>query len=94
MTSVESSLLFSPIKVGTVDLKHRVVMAPLTRHRSTQKDHIPLDIVSTYYDQRASVTGTLIISEATLVALKAGGRDYIPGIWSDAQIEAWKKVRY
>ena len=68
------------------------VMAPLTRFRADAR-HVPTDLAVKYYAQRASVPGTLIISEATFIAAKAGGYDQVPGIWSEEQISAWKKVR-
>jgi len=90
MSSSVSSL-FQPLRVGTVDVQHRVVMAPLTRFRAN-KDHIHGELAKTYYGQRASVPGTLIISEATFIAPQAGGYANAPGIWSDAQIAGWKPV--
>ena len=45
-----------------------------------------------YYRQRASVPGTLLISEAITIAPEAGGRPHVPGIWSEEQISAWKEV--
>src|ERR1700761_5900548 len=78
----EPSLLFTPLKVGNVVLKHRVVMAPLTRFRATKKSHVPLDYVKTYYSQRSSVPGTLIITEGTFIAPHTGGFDSAPGIWN------------
>jgi NADPH2 dehydrogenase len=45
-----------------------------------------------YYSQRGSARGTLIITEATLIAEKAGGLDSVPGIWNEEQINAWKEV--
>ncbi|KAH8993133.1 putative NADPH2 dehydrogenase chain OYE2 [Lactarius akahatsu] len=83
--------LFQPIRVGTVDLQHRVVMAPVTRHREN-KDHVHGELAKTYYTQRSGVPGTLMITEATFIAPQAGGYGNIPGIWSDAQIAAWKSV--
>ncbi|KAH9476285.1 Chanoclavine-I aldehyde reductase fgaOx3 [Psilocybe cubensis] len=84
--------LFQPIRVGDLDLSHRVVLAPLTRFRADDK-HVPLpDLVAEYYAQRASIAGTLLITEATFIAPKAGGYPYVPGIWSEDQIKAWKKV--
>ncbi|KZT25847.1 NADH:flavin oxidoreductase/NADH oxidase [Neolentinus lepideus HHB14362 ss-1] len=91
MSAVAKSKLFEPILVGTVKLQHRVVMAPLTRFRHVNK-HIPSDMTSEYYGQRASVPGTLLITEATFVAERAGGYPYAPGIWSPEQIQGWKKV--
>ncbi|KAL5505018.1 hypothetical protein ACEPAH_7681 [Sanghuangporus vaninii] len=83
--------LFQPIKVGNLQLSHRVVLAPLTRFRADDA-HVPTDIMTEYYAQRASVPGTLLITEATPVAAKAAGQPNTPGIWNDAQIEGWKKV--
>ena len=91
MSSIQPKL-FQPISVGNVELQHRVVMAPLTRFRADAR-HVPTDLAVKYYAQRASVPGTLIISEATFIAAKAGGYDQVPGIWSEEQISAWKKVR-
>jgi NADPH2 dehydrogenase len=88
-----SSALFEPIKVGTLELQHRVVLAPLTRYKATD-EHVPyLPLVANYYSQRASRPGTLLITEATFIAARAGGYAHIPGIWSPAQIAAWKVVR-
>ncbi|KAH9002869.1 hypothetical protein EDB83DRAFT_2533590 [Lactarius deliciosus] len=83
--------LFQPLRVGTVDLQHRVVMAPLTRLRAN-KDHVLGELAKTYYTQRSSVPGTLIISEATIIAPQATGYSNVPGIWSDAQIASWKLI--
>lgn len=89
--SAIASKLFQPIRVGTVQLAHRVVMSPMTRNRNTA-DHVPTDLVLEYYTQRAAKPGTLIITEATIIADKASGQEFVPGIWSDKQVEEWKKV--
>ncbi|KAF8890996.1 hypothetical protein BD779DRAFT_1671122 [Infundibulicybe gibba] len=47
-----------------------------------------------YYTQRASTPGSLLITEATLIAAQAGGYVNVPGIWSQPQIDAWKQVRF
>ncbi|KAF2154227.1 FMN-linked oxidoreductase [Myriangium duriaei CBS 260.36] len=83
--------LFSPLKLGSLTLSNRLIMAPLTRFRA-DKDHIPLPMVSTYYAQRASYPGTLLITEATFISPQAGGYANVPGIWSQAQIAAWKEI--
>lgn len=88
---MSTSKLFQPIKVGNAALKHRVVMAPLTRFRATDA-HVPSLLAAEYYAQRASVEGTLIITEATFIAQSAGGYGNVPGIWSEEQITGWKKV--
>ncbi|KIY66549.1 NADH:flavin oxidoreductase/NADH oxidase [Cylindrobasidium torrendii FP15055 ss-10] len=85
------SNLYKPIKLGPLELSHRIVLAPLTRYRATD-DHVPLPTVKEYYGQRASIPGTLLITEATYIAAKAGGDSNVPGIWNDAQIAAWKEV--
>jgi NADPH2 dehydrogenase len=91
MTIQTASELFEPLRLGTLDLSHRVVMAPLTRFR-TNSDHVTLPFVKDYYAQRASTPGTLIISEAAVVSRLAGSFTNMPEIWSDAQIAAWKEV--
>ncbi|KAH9988897.1 hypothetical protein BJV77DRAFT_1019753, partial [Russula vinacea] len=77
--------------LGGLNLQHRVVMAPLTRFRAN-KSHVHGELAKTYYDQRATVPGTLIIAEATFIAPQAAGYENVPGIWSDAQIAGWKAV--
>jgi N-ethylmaleimide reductase len=84
------STLFSPVKIGPYQLSHRVVMAPLTRMRSDPGD-IPSDLMVKYYSQRAS-KGGLIISEATPVSIRGYGYAGAPGIYSDRQIEGWRRV--
>jgi N-ethylmaleimide reductase len=81
--------VFSPYTLGQLQLKNRMVMAPLTRSRAGA-DNVPAPMTTTYYGQRASAG--LIITEATQAS--AGGQGYVstPGIHSDAQIAAWKKV--
>ncbi|MBT9331318.1 alkene reductase [Paracidobacterium acidisoli] len=83
--------LFSPLRVGALALKHRVVMAPLTRMRSEQPGDVPTDLMATYYGQRAS-EGGLIISEATQISLQGKGYPGAPGIHSQEQVEGWKKI--
>ncbi|RXW20650.1 hypothetical protein EST38_g5214 [Candolleomyces aberdarensis] len=85
--------LFSPIQVGKLNLKHRVVLAPLTRFRATRTAHVPVvPLVKEYYTQRASIPGTLLITEAALIAHEATGYFNFPGIWSEEQIKAWKEI--
>ncbi len=89
--SLSQSRLFKPLKLGTIELQHRVSMSPLTRHRNSD-DHVPLSYVKEYYGQRASVPGTFIVTEATIIAEKYGGYANVPGIYKQAQIDAWKEV--
>ncbi len=88
---MSSSKLFAPIRVGSAVLKHRIAMAPMTRLRNDDQ-HVPMDIVAEHFAQRGSASGTLLVTDATNIAQKAGGYENIPGIWSDAQIRGWKKV--
>lgn len=84
--------LFQPLRVGTANLQHRVVLAPMTRNRADAQ-HVHGALALEYYKQRTSVPGTLAITEATFIAARAGGYPNVPGIWSDEQIAAWKLVR-
>ncbi|KAI1361739.1 hypothetical protein F5Y08DRAFT_12007 [Xylaria arbuscula] len=88
---MQSSRLFQSVKIGTMTLAHRIGMSPLTRLRASN-EHVPLDMVAEYYGQRASVPGTLLISEGTFISPLDGGVPNVPGIYNDQQIEAWKKV--
>lgn len=81
--------LFSPIQIGKMSLKNRVIMAPLTRCRSVE-ENVPNDLMATYYAQRASAG--LIISEATQISTQGIGYPCTPGIHTQAQVEGWKKV--
>src|SRR6266478_3844670 len=83
--------LFTPVQLGSLNLKHRVVMAPLTRSRSEQPGGIPGDMMVQYYSDRAS-DGGLIISEATNISLTARGWYGAPGIYTDQQTEGWEKI--
>ncbi|KAI0252327.1 NADH:flavin oxidoreductase/NADH oxidase [Lactifluus subvellereus] len=85
------SALFQPLRVGAMNLQHRVVMAPLTRYRAN-KDHVHGELAKTYYSQRTSVPGTLVITEGTFIAPQAAGYTNVPGIWNGAQIAGWKAV--
>ncbi|WP_263351412.1 alkene reductase [Acidicapsa acidisoli] len=83
--------LFSPLKVGDLHLSHRVVLAPLTRLRSTQPGDIPNHLNAEYYSQRTS-PGALMISEATQISRQGKGYPAAPGIHSAEQVEGWKLV--
>jgi len=83
--------LFRPLKVGAIELSHRVVMAPLTRMRAAQPGDIPHELNAEYYGQRAS-KGGLLITEATDITAQAHGYPLVPGIYTPAQIEGWNAV--
>ncbi|KAF7376949.1 FMN-linked oxidoreductase [Mycena sanguinolenta] len=71
-TVQSTAKLFTPIQIGDIRLRHRVVLAPLTRLRVDPSTNVIFPIVKEYYAQRVSTPGTLIISEGTVVAKKAG----------------------
>ena len=77
----------TPVTFGELNLKNRVVMAPLTRSRATV-DRVPTAMMAQYYAQRASAG--LIISEATVISEEANGYTQTPGLFTDAQVEGWK----
>src|SRR5271155_2457689 len=83
--------LFTPIQLGSLNLKHRVVMAPLTRSRAEQPGGIPGGMMVQYYSDRAS-DGGLIVSEATNISPTARGWYGAPGLYTDQQVEGWKRV--
>ncbi|CAO3651658.1 unnamed protein product [Cunninghamella blakesleeana] len=85
-----TTTLFSPLRVGSQTLKHRVVLAPLTRNRA-DKQGVPTDLNLTYYQQR-STDGGLLISEATGISPTSGHYPNTPGIYTEDQIEGWKKI--
>jgi N-ethylmaleimide reductase len=81
--------LFSAGSLGNIDIKNRILMAPLTRNRAGEAG-VPQDINVTYYEQRASAG--LIITEATPISPMAHGYPGLPGIYTDEQVAGWKKV--
>ncbi len=81
--------LFSPLTLGAITLKNRLVMAPLTRNRAT-REGVPTALQVEYYRQRAGAG--LILSEATCIAPEAIGYPYTPGIWNDTQTAGWAEV--
>ena len=81
--------LSTPITLGDLTLRNRVIMAPLTRTRVAD-DLIPTQMMADYYVQRASAG--LIISEAIIVSQQAIGYANTPAIFSQAQIAGWKRV--
>ncbi|KAG9508280.1 hypothetical protein J7337_001844 [Fusarium musae] len=89
---MSESRLFQPMKIGNIKVQHRIGMAPLTRLRASI-DRVPNALMKKYYGQRASIPGTLIITEGTLVSLAAGGGfARTPGIWNQEQVSAWKDI--
>lgn len=80
--------LFEATKLGTADLRSRIVMAPMTRCRAI--GNIPNDLMAAYYEQRAQAG--LIITEGTSPSPNGLGYARIPGIFSKEQVAGWKLV--
>src|SRR6267142_2827129 len=82
--------LLTPLKLGSLQLPNRVVMAPLTLMRARMPGNIPWGLNAEYYRQRAEAG--LIISEATPVSITSYGYHGRPGIHTEEQAEGWKLV--
>ena len=81
--------LFTPVTLGLMTLENRILMAPLTRMRASDEG-VPGPLAAEYYAQRTSAG--LIISEATQISPLGKGYPATPGIYSDAQVAAWRTV--
>ena len=92
MKDISKSKLFSPIKIGDWELKNRFVMAPMTRCFADDQTGVVGEGVVEYYRLRAEKGVGLIITEGILVSPRGKGNPSVPGIYSDEQIVAWKKV--
>ncbi len=80
--------LFTPTKVGSIELKNRIVMSPMTRCRAI--GNVPNELMAEYYEQRSEAG--LIITEGTSPSPNGLGYARIPGIYSTRQVEGWKKI--
>jgi N-ethylmaleimide reductase len=80
--------LFSPLYIGAVELKNRVIMAPMTRNRAI--GNIPNELMAEYYGQRAAAG--LIITEGTSPSPNGLGYPRIPGIHSPEQTKGWRLI--
>jgi N-ethylmaleimide reductase len=80
--------LFTPIKIGSIEVKNRVVMSPMTRSRAI--GNIPNELMAEYYKQRSGAG--LIITEGTSPSVNGLGYACIPGMLNKQQVEGWKKV--
>jgi len=89
-TNVQKKL-FTPVQIGPITLKHRVVMPPMSRLRAQPGTGIPSDLQREYYTQRAS-EGGLIITEATAIAASARGYYHAPGLYADEHVAGWKRI--
>lgn len=83
-----TTTLFTPIKLGNLELKNRIVMAPMTRSRAI--GNVPNALMQKYYADRAGAG--LIITEGTSPSANGLGYARIPGVFSDEQIAGWQQV--
>ena len=81
--------LFEPIKMGDLELKNRIVLAPMTRGRAGET-RVPNELMAEYYFQRASAG--LLITEATVVSAQGNGWIGSPGIYTDEMVAGWRIV--
>ena len=81
--------LFSPLRIGDLELPNRIVMSAMTRTRATE-DNIPTELMAEYFAQRADAG--LIVTDCTAVSPQARGVIRGPGIWRDDQIAGWRIV--
>src|SRR6202047_795591 len=82
--------LFTPVRMGVLELRNRIVMAPLTRMRAANAQHAPTELHAEYYAQRTSAG--LIIGECTEISPDAYGWADTPGLWSAEQVRGWRGV--
>jgi N-ethylmaleimide reductase len=88
--SPSNTALFQPLRLGAMELPSRIVMAPMTRSRTTQPGNVPNTLMAQYYAQRASAG--LIISEATQISRQGQGYSFTPGIYTDEHVAGWRQV--
>jgi N-ethylmaleimide reductase len=91
MSTNGTKKLFTPTQIGPTTLKHRIVMAPMTRQRSHWPSNVPSDLQVEYYTQRSS-EGGLIIAEGTAVSHRGHGGKGSPGLWTADQVSGWQRV--
>lgn len=89
MSEINLENLLSPVHLGAVSLRNRMVMAPLTRSRAGDGD-VASPLAAKYYQQRASAG--LIISEASQISAQGKGYPRTPGIFTQPQIDGWKQI--
>jgi N-ethylmaleimide reductase len=90
-TSNFEKKLLTPVQIGPLTLKHRIVMPPMSRLRAQPGTGVPSDLMLEYYSQRAS-DGGLILTEATAIAASARGYYHAPGLYSDEHVAGWKRI--
>src|SRR6267154_3402957 len=82
--------LLDSVRLGSLELKNRVVMAPMTRARAENSNHLATDLMAKYYGQRAGAG--LIVTEGTWANDESAGFVNVPGMFTIQQSDSWKKV--
>src|SRR5271167_2899569 len=90
MSTSPAEVLLAPFTLGDLQLKNRIVMAPLTRTRAANPATVPTELMAEYYAQRAGAG--LIITEGTFVSEQAQGWYGAPGVYSDEQRAGWERI--
>src|SRR5271155_1753223 len=90
MSTESTEVLFTPYSIGDLQLKNRIVMAPLTRTRAENQGKVPNALMTEYYAQRAGAG--LIITEGTFVSEQGQGWYGAPGVYTTEQAAGWKRV--
>ncbi|KAK7043863.1 hypothetical protein VNI00_008029 [Paramarasmius palmivorus] len=83
--------LLKPLTLGPLTLRNRIVMSAMTRNRSVPTN-VPNDLNVEHYKQRAKGGAGLIVTEGILITQQGTEWQHAPGIWSDEQVQGWKKV--
>src|ERR1700747_3230193 len=87
---MSTQTMFTPYRMGDLDLPNRIVMAPLTRMRAGADDHVPTTLQAEYYAQRA--TAGLIVTEGVAISPDGFGWADTPGLWTEEQVRGWRRV--
>ncbi|KKP06741.1 NADPH dehydrogenase [Trichoderma harzianum] len=88
---MDESRLFIPLNIGNIEIKNRIGMAGVSRFRADDQ-HVPTDLMKEYYCQRASVPGTLLITEPNLISKRTVSLRNAPGLFTREQTAAWKTI--
>ena len=80
--------IFDPLSIGDINVKNRIVLAPMTRGRAGD-ERVANDLMAEYYFQRASAG--LLITEATVISKQGIGWLGSPGIYTEQMVEGWKR---
>lgn len=85
---MENSVIFNSYHKNGLQLRNRIVMAPMTRSRSDNAENKATALTALYYRQRASAG--LIITEGTFISPEGVGVIHVPAIYSNEQVAGWK----